>query len=89
MLNLVEPEARNQSCKHINSSTVFGDKRLQKSEISLFVWLNADSDATDEAGATKASLAIRDRVGYSSALLLHQPRISKNPSLRGMAGFDK
>jgi len=71
MLNLVEPEARNQSCKHINSSTVFGDKRLRKSEISLFAWLNADSDATDEAGATKASLAIRDRVGYSSALLLH------------------
>jgi len=50
--------------------------------------LNADSDATDEAGTTRISLAIRDRIGYSRELLLHQARTSKWP-LRGMVGLAK
>ena len=52
------PEARNQSCKHINASTFFGVNRLLKYDIILLPILKADSDVTVDAGTAKTSRAI-------------------------------
>jgi len=82
------PEARNQSCKHINASTFFGVNRLLKSDIILLPILKADSDVTVDAGTAKTSRAIWERVGYSTELLFHQASMSK-VSLQGIGGFVK
>ena len=72
------PEARNQSCKHINASTFFGVNRLLKSNIILLPILKADSDVTVDAGTTKTSRAIWERLGYSTELLFHQASMRKS-----------
>ena len=52
----------------MSASAVSGVNRLLKSEITLRPVLNADSDATVDAGTAKESLAMLARIGYSTEL---------------------
>ena len=68
------PAALIQSCKHTRASTVSAVIRLRKSDSTLDPVLNADSDATVEAGTANISLAIRLNVGYSAELICHHAK---------------
>lgn len=69
-------EARNQSWRQISASTESIVRLHLKSLITLDPVLNADSDATVEAGHASTSCAMQARVGYFERLVFHQFRMS-------------
>jgi hypothetical protein len=65
------PASLSQYCKQIRASTVLHERLALWSLMIHPLVLNADSDATEDAGAANTSRAIRYRIGYFITCIFH------------------